>query len=101
MQDAAAATGNGTVLDMNARLSAVVQVFGTFVGTITWEGTVDGATWAALAVADLGSTTRARELTTTVVKLVLIEALGGLSMVRARISAYTSGNISAWAQALA
>jgi len=95
LQNAATATGNGTALSLAGKTYAVVQVSGTFSATITWEMTVDGANWSAIAPADLGSTTRARELTTTVPKTVLFDALGGVSAIRARISAYTSGSVTA------
>jgi hypothetical protein len=94
LQAAAAATGNGTVFPMGGRQSAVFQVTGTFVGTVTWEGTVDGTNWGGVAVADLASTTRARALTTTAPAIVLLDGAGGLQSVRARVSAWTSGTIT-------
>lgn len=95
MQVAAAATGNGTSLILYGRSSAAVQVVGTFVGTVTWEATVDGANWVAVALADLNSTTRARATTATAPGLFLLDAIGGLHALRARVSAYTSGSITA------
>jgi hypothetical protein len=94
MQDAAAATGNGTTLQLAGRSSAVLQVSGTFAATVTWEGTVDGSNWVGVALADLNSTTRARALTATAAGLYLLDGVAGLLAVRARISAYTSGNVT-------
>jgi hypothetical protein len=99
LQDAAVAIGDGAELLVAGRSNVVIQVFGTFVGTITWEATMDGATWAGAALADLASATRARALTTTVAGLFMLDEVGGLQKVRARISAYTSGTVNAWANA--
>lgn len=99
LQDAAVATGNGTVIPLSGRSNLVVQVFGTFVATITWEATVDGTTWQGVALADLASATRARALTATVAGLFLLDEVGGLQQFRARISAFTSGTVNAWGNA--
>ena len=94
LQTAAVATGNGVTMPMGGRGGAVFQVTGTFVGTITWEATVDGTNWGGVAVADLASTTRARALTTTAPGLFLLDGASGLQGVRARVSAWTSGTIT-------
>ena len=99
LQNAAVATGNGTEIELAGRSNLVVQVFGTFVATITWEATVDGATWAGVALADLASTTRARALTATVAGLFMLDKVGGLQRLRVRISAFTSGSVNAWGNA--
>lgn len=94
LQAAAVATGNGTALVVGGRQHAVFQVTGTFVGTVTWEATVDGTNWGGVAVADLASTTRARALTSTAPGLFLLDTVRGLQSVRARVSAWTSGTIT-------
>ena len=101
LQAAAAATGDGTALSVAGFSSVALQLSGTFVGTVTWEGTVDGANWIALAVADLNSTTRARATTATAPGLFLLDGVGGLQRLRARVSAYTSGNVTVTANASA
>lgn len=101
LQAAADATGNGTALDVAGFSQVVLQVSGTFSGTITWEATVDGTNWIAVALADLNSTTRARATTATAVGLYLLDTIAGLQKVRARVSAYTSGNITVTANASA
>lgn len=65
-----------------------VQVTGTFVGTLTFEGSVDGTTFSALNLTAINSTTGASTTTTTGV---FTGGVGGLSIVRVRMSAYTSG----------
>ncbi len=95
LQSAASATGNGTALNCAGRKHIVVQLSGTFTATVTWEGSVDGSNWIAVALADLNSTTRARATTATAAGLYLLDDVAGLQQFRARISAYTSGNVTA------
>ncbi|MFQ5592513.1 MAG: hypothetical protein ACE5HE_15255, partial [Phycisphaerae bacterium] len=83
-----------TVLQLAEFAQATFQVTGTFSATITWEGTVDGSNWAAVALAQLGDTSRTRTLTSTTTGLLLLEEAGGLRGVRARVSAYTSGTVT-------
>lgn len=65
-----------------------VQVTGTFTGTITFEGTADGGTWAALRVCPIGTSVSA---TTTTAGGIWFACCVGLLKVRARMSAYTDG----------
>lgn len=101
LQDAATATGNGTVLDVAGFQSVVLQITGTFVGTITYECNIDGATWVGCAPFAIDSTTRARALTDTGPSLRVLDLVAGLQQLRARISAYTSGSITVKAVASA
>ncbi len=94
LQSAAVATGNGAALDCSGRKQIVAQLTGTFSATVTWEGTVDGSTWVAVAVADLASTTRARATTATAAGLFLLEDVAGLQQFRARVSTYVSGSVT-------
>lgn len=91
MQDAAGATGNGETLNVQGKENAAFQVKGTFVGTVTWEGTIDGLNWSVVRVTPLATGTVAT--TTTTAGLFQI-AVQGLHALRARISAYTSGTIT-------
>jgi hypothetical protein len=65
-----------------------VQVSGTFSGTLTFEGSVDGITYAALNLTPINSSTGASTTTTTGV---WSGGVGGLAIVRVRMSSYTSG----------
>jgi hypothetical protein len=71
--------------------SAVFQVTGTFVGTITWEATNDNSTWDDVAVMDLAAGTSAT--TSTGTGIFALE-VGSIRQVRARVSAWTSGTIT-------
>lgn len=99
LQDAAAATGNGTEIELAGRSSLILQLFGTFVATVTFEANIDRTNWIAVALADLNSTTRARATTATVAGLFLLDECGGLQKFRARVSAFTSGAVSVWGNA--
>jgi hypothetical protein len=100
MQVAAAATGNGTVLTSingtNGGYSvATIQVTGTFDATVTFEATVDGTNYVSLLMENL--TTGA--FTTTVVGTAQVGIFRctalGLVKIRARISTYASGTVTA------
>jgi hypothetical protein len=94
MQNAAAATGNGTVLPMDGAKAAMLQVTGTFVGTITFEATVDGSNWVTYALSDLSTAARTHATTQTTTGIYVADDGAGLAAIRARISAYTSGAIT-------
>lgn len=76
---AVTATGSSSAVE-NAPLNKVLQVFGTFVGTIHFEGSNDNSNFVSL-----GNVTAAG-------KIANAEAW---KYVRARVSAYTSGSITA------
>lgn len=71
--------------------SVALQVTGTFSGTITFEASVDGTNWAALAVKASSQTAAATLVTTTTAAGVFTVNTQGLPNIRARMSAYTSG----------
>ena len=90
LQDAASATADGASLNVTGRSFALFQVTGTFTATITWEGSLDGANWIGVPAADLNSTTRAKAATASAAGLFLIDSIGGLALLRARVT-WTSG----------
>lgn len=83
------------VIQMNARgLGAIaVQLTGTWAGTVTFEGTIDGVTWVALNLVPTNSSTAASTATTTGIWM---GNVAGLEAVRARFSAVTSGTVQAF-----
>ena len=87
LQYAASATGNGTTLDVAGLATVAFQVLGTFTATVTFEATIDGATWVALqAFPSTGSTA----VTTATAPGIWIAPCAGFSLVRARVT-WTSG----------
>ena len=69
----------------------VYQIFGTWAGTITFEGTIDNSTWASVQAEPLATGTKAT--TTTGSGLFRIDA-SGLFKTRCRFSTDTSGTVS-------
>lgn len=97
LQSAAAATGAGTPLTVLGMAACVFTVTGTFVGTVTFQGTEDGTTWSSLTAVQLGTSVLA---TTATAAGVYECSVGGLQSVRANVTAYTSGAITATAHAV-
>lgn len=101
LQPAAAATGNGTAIDLalpNDGFETVgVQLSGTFSATVTFEATIDGTNWIAILLTNLNAGTTAT--TATAAGLFRFDAKG-LFQFRARVSAYTSGNVTVTALAI-
>jgi hypothetical protein len=91
LQAAAAATGNGTAMDVAGQHALAVQVSGTFVGTVTFEGTLDDTNWVSVGLVPFAGGAAVTSATAPGVW-----SLGDvpLSQFRARISAYTSGTIT-------
>jgi len=82
------AAAAATTLTVNGTSSTAVQITGTFVGTLQFEGTVDGTNWVSFFVTPNGT---AATVTSTTAPGVWQGKSGGFSIVRVRMSAYTSG----------
>lgn len=81
----------GTVLlDTSTAGAAAIQLTGTWVATVEFEGSVDGGTFVALNLIPSNSATAASSATATGAWNANI---GGYRLVRARASAFTSGTI--------
>lgn len=93
LQSAAAATGVGAAADMKGQRRLSVHVTGTFVGTVSFEGTIDDTNWFAVGLktaADGAAVTSA-----TAIGAFKLPADGPcLSQFRANVTAYTSGAIT-------
>lgn len=92
MQNAAAATGNGTSLNVSGFAVAILSVTGTFVGTLTFEVSTDDSTWVAILAHQVGVAGALGTTATTTGDFRVNVA--GYKSIRARISAYTSGSIT-------
>ena len=95
IQSAATATGNGRNLGVMDWAHVIFSVTGTFVGTITFEGTLDGANWTSIQAYNLSD---GAVSTTTITTGLYGYSVAGLGDVRARISAYTNGSITVLAR---
>jgi len=69
-------------------VGAELTVPTAFTGTVLFEGTIDGATWFAANCTDVAGVTATNSLTAAGRRLV---TCAGLTAVRARCSAFTSG----------
>ena len=91
MQDAATATGSGTPFDVRGLSLLTMDVAISDTATVTFEASLDGATWHAV---------RALNLSTGDVSVSASASglwalpLAAAMFVRARVSAYTSGTVT-------
>lgn len=93
MQSAATGTGNGTNLNVQGYASATVQISGTFSATITFEISTDDSVWTAIPARPVG--TGAAVSTTATAAGVFCFNTAGFKSLRARISTYASGSVTA------
>lgn len=83
---------NQTVqLDVGELTSVGVDVRGTFVGTITFEASINGTDWSTLSMLPSNASQNTALVTTATGVGTWIGSMAGLSRFRARFSAYTSG----------
>ena len=95
LQAAAAATGDGVEIDFTGLDVLAIQLSGTFVATVTFEGSIDGGeTWAVVGMQPLAGGAVATTATAPGI-FVLPVAQTSLSHFRARVSAFTSGTVTA------
>ena len=93
MQSAATGTGNGTNLNVQGYASATVQISGTFSATITFEISTDDSVWTAIPARPVG--TGSAVSTTATAAGVFCFNTAGFKSLRARISTYASGSVTA------
>lgn len=93
LQDAVAATGVGSTFVVSGYCYVVFQITGTFVGTVTFQSTIDGTNWIATRALNMNSGVTA---TTGTIEGLFQMGVAGLGIVRANVTAYTSGNITVW-----
>ena len=91
VQDAAAATGDGLEVSVTNYGGVAVEISGTFSGTVTFEASGNGDAWFAVSGTNRTSGTAANTATAPGLYVVKIP---GCHRFRARVSAYTSGNIT-------
>lgn len=76
----------------DGRATVLIEVTGTFVATLQFEGTAEGSTWTSVRAFLAGTTPAAVTSTTTTGRW--YAAIAGLSLFRVRVSEYTSGTAS-------
>lgn len=92
------ATGSLGALNATQALSLTgasgwaIDVRGTFVGTITFQGTIDGTNWFSISVVPAGGGVNVAAVTTTTAVGAWVGSANGMQQVRANMTAYTSGS---------
>lgn len=94
LHNATAAASNGSYLYFSGGNHVSIQLSGTWAGTVTFEGTVDGTNWVAIPFSNIAGTSATTATTNDIYRITNVLAL---SAVRARVSTYTSGALTAWA----
>jgi hypothetical protein len=94
LQSGAVATGNGNTVNVAGKSKIGIQVTGITVATVTFEATIDGTNWVALSGSNVAS---AAAITSLAADGIFSANVGGLLLVRARVSAWTSGTVVATA----
>lgn len=92
LQNAAAAVGDGTLLNMKAFKGLLIEITGTFTATVTFEATIDDTNWFAVGLktaADGAAVTSA-----TAPGAFKLPNDVTISQFRARISAFTLGAVT-------
>jgi len=79
-------------LSLSGASGWAVDVRGTFVGTITFQGTIDGTNWFNISVVPAGGGVNVAAVTTTAAVGAWVGSANGMQQVRANMTAYTSGS---------
>jgi hypothetical protein len=87
MHSAASATATGTWMNVGGMNAVVVQITGTFVASVTWQGTVDESNWVTLQAQDLST---GKFATTAAAAGLYLLNVAGLKRIRANMT-WTSG----------
>lgn len=91
---ALAALNAVVALSLNGATGFAVDLRGTFVATVTIQGTINGTDWFALAVIPAGSSSQVATVTTATAVGAWVGNANGLQQVRAIATAYTSGSVT-------
>jgi len=90
-QSAVVADGNGTAMNVGGLSGVGVQVEGITTATVTFEGTIDGATWYAVQAMNVNDGAKA---TSTAADGLFLAPVAGFDKLRCRISGYFAGTIT-------
>src|ERR1035437_10319751 len=91
LQTAAIATGNGVIQNVEGYVAGAFQVSGTFIGTVSFFGTINGTDYQALNAFDNSNSSM---VTTSTGPGIYLVNISGFQEVKAQISAFTSGHIT-------
>jgi len=91
LQSAVDTVGNGEPLDTATKSAAGVQIVGAGTYTVTFQASVDGTNYVSLVGRSVTTVTTG---TTATGAGVWVFPVAGMHSMRARVSAYTSGEIT-------
>ena len=83
LQNAVSSTGNGSSADVSNMATAVFDIQGTFIATITFEGTIDDSIWYPIYATQIGGNIISSTTTTTGL---YTSVVSGLKSVRAKVT---------------
>lgn len=98
---AAAALTTGTAVNVAAFNHASIQVSGTFVGEVTFMASLNGVTWYEAVGHDITDANHGLAKKVTAPKIIQFRELAGVQFLRADVTSYTSGSITAIVNAVA
>lgn len=90
---AAGATGAGTAIDLSGVARLAVEISGTFVATVTFQGSMDGTNYVTVTMSPVGG--GANTGTATAPGMFFLPAGMKLAAFRCNVTAFTSGTITA------
>jgi len=90
-----AALNAAVTLNVNGASGVAIDLRGTFVATVTFQGSVDGVNWTALPAQPLGSLQSVNFVTSATAQGAWLVECVGCVQVRAIATAFTSGSVTA------
>jgi hypothetical protein len=90
-----AAPNASVALTLNGASGAIIDLRGTFVATLAFQGTVDGMNWVSLAAIPVGSAANIAPVSSVTTIGAWHVLCAGMQQIRAIATAYTSGIITA------
>jgi len=82
-------------LTLNGASGAMIDLRGTFIATLAFQGTVDGINWVSLAAIPVGSPANIAPVSNVTTIGAWHVLCAGMQQIRATAAAYTSGTITA------
>lgn len=90
----AGTAGSAVALSLSGASGWACDLRGTFVATVTFQGTIDGTNWFTIAVLPAGGTVNVASVTTATAVGAWWGNATGLQQVRATATAFTSGSVT-------
>jgi hypothetical protein len=87
-----ATTNSAVALSLSGATGFAVDVRGTFVGTITFQGSINGTDWFSINAIPAGGSVNVAAVSTATAVGQWVSVANGMQQVRATFSAFTSGS---------